>query len=145
MLNPGNLENNLLKVPQKWLGNRNSSPSSSKVFGGREQFPKFLKSIRGKGPVTHVPQKHLGTRTSYPCSSKNWRIVTVPQVPQNINYLGNRKYPFPKKMGNMSAWGKSVLFYQKCKKFRISKGGYKGDTWSHNRYYICRHSCTCIK
>ena len=37
--------------------------SSSKVFVEQEQFPKFFKSIWGTG--------------------------TVPQVPRNINYLGN--------------------------------------------------------
>ena len=35
------------QVPQKHLGNRNSSSSSSKLFGEQEQFPKFLKSFLG--------------------------------------------------------------------------------------------------
>ena len=48
------------QVPQKCLGDRNSSPSSSKVFGEQEQFPKFLKSFWGTGTVPQVPQKFLG-------------------------------------------------------------------------------------
>ena len=35
-------------VPQNYLGNGNSSSSSSKKIGEQEQFPKFLKSILGK-------------------------------------------------------------------------------------------------
>ena len=51
--------------------------SSSKVFVEQEQFPKFFKSIWGTG--------------------------TVPQVPHNVNHLGNMGTVFP--MFLKSVWG----------------------------------------
>ena len=58
-----------LKIFNFWGTREHSSPSSSKVFEERQQSPKFLKSVWGTG--------------------------TVPQVHQNVNYLGNTGTVFP--------------------------------------------------
>ena len=75
ILNTGNLGNKFLKVPQKCLGNMNSSPSSSKAFVEQKQFPKFLKTL-----IVWETWEQCS-----PSSSKGvWRTGAVPQFLKSV-------------------------------------------------------------